>query len=111
MKESISFDQFQSLDIRIGTIVEIADFTKARKPAYQLTIDFGDLGIKQSSAQITDLYQKSDLINRQIMALVNIPPRQIADFQSQCLVMGVLGEKGVVLLAPESKVPNGSPVS
>lgn len=111
MKESISFDLFQSLDIRIGTIVEIADFTKARKPAYQLTIDFGDLGIKQSSAQITDLYHKSDLINRQIMALVNIPPRQIADFQSQCLVMGVLGENGVVLLAPESKVPNGSPVS
>jgi tRNA-binding protein len=111
MKTSISFDQFQGLDLRIGTIVEVADFAKARKPAYQLTIDFGDLGIKTSSAQITDLYQKSELVNRQIMALVNIAPRQIADFESQCLVMGVLAETGVVLLAPESAVPNGSPVN
>ncbi len=111
MKDSISFDEFQSLDIRIGTITAVDDFAHARKPAYQLTIDFGDLGIKHSSAQITDLYQKTDLINRQIVALVNIPPRQIAGFQSQCLVMGVLDNQGVILLAPENLVPNGSQVS
>ncbi len=111
MKTSISFDQFQALDIRIGTITEVVDFNKAHKPAYQLTIDFGDIGLKKSSAQITVLYRKSELINRQIIALVNIPSRKIADFQSQCLVMGVLGGQGVVLLAPESSVPNGSPVA
>ena len=111
MKTSISFDQFQALDIRIGTITEAVDFNKAHKPAYQLTIDFGDIGLKKSSAQITALYRKSELINRQIIALVNISSRKIADFQSQCLVMGVLGGQGVVLLAPESSVPNGSPVA
>ena len=75
MIEEISFDDFQKVDIRIGTIIEVNDFPKARKPAYQLKIDFGDLGVKKSSAQITDLYTKEDLLNRQIMAIVNFSPR------------------------------------
>ncbi|MFT5762021.1 MAG: tRNA-binding protein, partial [Polaribacter sp.] len=78
MKQEITFEDFTKVDIRIGTIIEVNDFPKARKPAYQLIIDFGDLGIKKSSAQITDLYKKEDLINKQITAIVNFKPRQIA---------------------------------
>lgn len=103
MIEEISFEDFQKVDIRIGTIIEVNDFPKARKPAYQLKIDFGDLGVKKSSAQITDLYTKEDLLNRQIMAIVNFSPRQIANFMSECLVLGVHHSEGDVVLLQVSK--------
>lgn len=107
----ITFEDFTKVDLRIGTIVEVNDFPNARKPAYQLTIDFGDLGIKKSSAQITTQYKKEDLENRQIVAVVNFPKKQIANFMSECLVVGAVKENDVFLLHPESKVKNGSQVS
>ncbi len=102
-----NIDDFLKLDIRVGTIVEVKEFEKAKKPAYQLKIDFGSLGIKKSSAQITALYSKEDLIGKQILAVVNFPPRQIADFLSEVLVLGTYSEGGVVLVVPEQKVKNG----
>lgn len=107
----ITFEDFTKVDLRIGTIIDVNDFPKAKKPAYQLTIDFGDLGIKQSSAQITTLYSKDDLLNRQIVAVVNFPKKQIANFMSECLVMGAVKDNDVFLLHPEVKVKNGSQVS
>lgn len=106
---AITWDDFEKVDIRSGTIIAVNDFPKARKPAYQLTIDFGsELGIKKSSAQITAHYKKEDLLNRQIIAIVNFPPKQIADFISECLVLGVYDEnKDVILLQPERFVNNG----
>jgi len=110
-KPNISFEEFQLLDIRIGTIISALDFSKANKPAYQLIIDFGVLGRKQSSAQITHLYTKEALLGKQVVAVVNFPPRQIANFISAVLVLGVLGANGnVVLLQPERALPNGSTV-
>ncbi len=109
---SITWNDFEKVDIRTGTIIEIKDFPKARKPAYQLLIDFGaELGIKRSSAQITAHYSKEDLLNRQITAVINFPPKQIADFISECLVLGVYDEnKDVILLAPGKPVGNGSKI-
>jgi tRNA-binding protein len=106
---SITWDDFEKVDIRSGTIIAINDFPKARKPAYQITIDFGgELGIRKSSAQITTHYKKEDLLNRQIIAVVNFPPKQIADFISECLVLGVYDEnKDVILLQPGKPVANG----
>lgn len=106
----ISFPDFEKVDIRVGTIIEANDFPEARKPAYQLTIDFGPLGIKKSSAQITQLYTKEQLKNRQILAVVNFPPKQIATFMSECLVLGIETENGVVLLSADKDAPNGSQV-
>ena len=104
----ISWNDFEKVDMRVGTIIEVDDFPKARKPAYKLKIDFGELGVKQSSAQITELYSKEDLLNKQIIAVVNFPPKQIANFKSECLVLGVvLDDKSVVLLHPERSVKNG----
>ena len=111
MEKIITFEDFTKVDLRVGTIIEVNDFPKARKPAYQLTIDFGDLGIKKSSAQITTLYTKEDLLGKQIVATVNFPKKQIADFMSECLVMGAVKENDVYLLHPETKVKNGSQVS
>ncbi len=111
MDNTITFEDFTKVDLRIGTIIEVNDFPEARHPAYQLTIDFGDLGIKKSSAQITTLYKKSDLLNRQIIAVVNFPKKQIAKFMSECLVLGAVKENDVVLLNPETKVKNGTPVN
>ena len=107
---AIEFDDFLKVDIRTGLIVSVDDFPEARKPAWKLTIDFGgEIGIKKSSAQITDHYGKEDLIGRQIMAVVNFPPRQIGPFMSEVLTLGVSDEKGkVVLLAPDHDVPLGS---
>ncbi|WP_377891937.1 tRNA-binding protein [Alkalihalobacillus sp. R86527] len=103
-----TFEDFMKLDIRVGEIVEVVDFEKARKPAYKLKVDLGkEIGVKKSSAQITDLYAKSDLLGKQVMAVVNFPQRQIADFMSEVLVLGVYGEKGVVLIKPDMKVENG----
>ena len=105
---TIEWDDFEKIDIRVGTIMEVSDFPKAKKASYQLTIDFGVLGIKKSSAQVTDLYDKQGLIGRQVIAVVNFPPKQIANFFSECLVLGVYTEKKeVVLLGPERKVENG----
>lgn len=107
----ISWDDFEKVDIRSGTILEVTDFPKAKKPAYQLKIDFGPLGIKQSSAQITRHYEKSTLIGKQVLAVVNFPVKQIANFFSECLVLGVYDTEGeVILLQPERMVENGQRV-
>jgi len=111
MEKIITFEDFTKIDLRVGTIIEVNDFPEARNPAYQLTIDFGDLGIKKSSAQITTLYSKADLQNCQIVAVVNFPKKQIAKFMSECLVMGAVKDDDVYLLQPESKVKNGSSVN
>ncbi len=111
MSEIINFDDFTKVDLRVGTIIEVNDFQEARNPSYKLKIDFGDLGIKQSSAQITTLYKKEDLVNRQIVAVVNFPEKQIANVSSECLVLGAVKGKDVILLNPENKVLNGSVVS
>ena len=105
----ISWEDFEKIDIRTGTIIEVNDLPKARKPAYQLTIDFGEqIGIKRSSAQVTVHYKKEDLLNKQIIAVVNFPPKQIATFISECLVLGVYDENNdVVLLQPGKVVKNG----
>ena len=111
IKPEISWQDFEKIDIRSGTIIEVSDFEKARNPAYQLKIDFGDLGIKNSSAQITELYTKEDLVGKQILAVVNFPVKQIANFFSECLVLGVYGEnKEVTLLSTSIVVKNGSMV-
>lgn len=105
----ISWEDFEKLDIRCGTILDADDFTNAKKPAYQLTIDFGEMGIKKSSAQITKLYTKEELKGKQVIAVVNFPVKQIANFFSECLVLGVYDENNdVVLLQPSMPVKNGS---
>ena len=111
MKDEITYEDFLKVDIRIGTIIEVKDFPKARKPAYQLKIDFGDLGIRKSSAQITDLYSKKDLMNKQISAIINFKPRQIANFMSEVLVIGVYNiYSKVVLLKTKKNIKNGEQV-
>lgn len=104
----INWQDFEKVDIRCGTIIEVNDFPNAKKPAYQLTIDFGELGLKRSSAQITHHYTKEVLLNKQVVAVVNFPVKQIANFFSECLVLGVYdATNNVVLLQPERKVGNG----
>lgn len=107
--ETINWNDFEKIELRVGTILEVLDFPKARKPAYKLKIDFGPLGIKMSSAQITKHYTPETLIGRQVIAVINFPQKQIADFMSQCLVTGFADENGdIVLTAVERAVPNGS---
>ena len=107
----ISWEDFEKIDIRTGTILEVNDFPEARKPAYQLSIDFGEMGIKKSSAQITALYTKEAIIGKQVIAIVNFPVKQIANFFSECLVLGVYNENNeVVLLQPSLPVKNGSKI-
>ena len=107
----INWDFFSKIDIRSGTIVSACIFEKAKKPAYQLEIDFGPIGIKKSSAQITHHYSIDDLINRQVIAVVNFPPKQIANFFSECLVLGVYDKNNqVILLQPDKNVENGSKI-
>ncbi|TCO73773.1 tRNA-binding protein [Marinisporobacter balticus] len=104
----VTFDDFLKLDIRVGEIVQVEVFKKAKKPAYKLWIDFGDeLGIKKSSAQITECYRIEELIGKQVLGVVNFPPRQIADFMSEVLILGIYAEQGVVLIQPEQPVRNG----
>ena len=107
----ITWEDFEKVDIRTGTILAVDNFPGAKKPAYQLTIDFGELGIKKSSAQITSLYKKEELIGKQVIAVVNFPVKQIANFFSECLVLGVYNETNdVVLLQPSLPVKNGSKI-
>jgi tRNA-binding protein len=107
----ITWDDFSKIEIKAGTIKEVNDFPNAKKPAYQLTIDFGPLGLKHSSAQITHHYSKEQLINKQVVAVVNFPVKQIANFFSECLVLGVYDENNqVILLTPDKTVPNGGQV-
>ena len=106
--EQATFNDFMKLDIRVGTILEAKVFAKARKPAYQLKVDLGpEIGVKQSSAQITNFYQPEDLIGKQVLAVVNFPPRQIADFMSEILVLGTYSEGGVILITPDKLAANG----
>lgn len=107
--ELVSFADFLKVDIRSGTIVRVEEFRKARKPAYKLWIDFGPLGVKASSAQLTALYTPEELMRRQVLAVVNFPKKQVADFVSEILVLGLPDEKGnVVLVHPERPIPNGA---
>jgi tRNA-binding protein len=108
-ENELSWNDFEKVEMRVGTIIEVNDFPEARKPAYQLTIDFGTaIGIRKTSAQITKRYQKEDLLNRQIVAVVNFSKKQIGKFMSECLVLGAVGEEGdVILLAPDFKIENG----
>jgi tRNA-binding protein len=108
--DSISWSDFERVELRVGTVLSAEDFPEAKKPAYKLKIDFGsEIGIKQSSAQITTLYKKEELVGKQVVAVVNFPSKQVANFLSECLVTGFILDNGkdVVLLGPERKVPNG----
>ena len=108
MNETISWEYFEKIEVRTGTIIEVKDFLNARKPSYQLKIDFGELGIRNSSAQITKLYRKEDLLYKQIIAVVNFPIKQIANYFSECLVLGIYSKNNeVILLQPDKKVENG----
>ncbi|MFN4086823.1 MAG: tRNA-binding protein [Spirosomataceae bacterium] len=104
---TITWSDFSKIDLRVGTIVQADVFQQAKKPAYQITIDFGELGMKKSSAQLTALYQPEDLIGKQIVAVVNFPPKQIANFFSECLILGVVDGPKVTLLSPDAPVENG----
>ena len=103
-----TIDDFSKLDIRVGTVLEAKPFPKARRPAYQLTVDFGaEIGMKRSSAQITEHYRPEELVGMQVLAVVNFPPRQIADFMSEVLVLGSYSEGGVILITPQQPAANG----
>lgn len=109
---TITYDDFAKVQMRVGRIVEVEEFPQARKPAYKLWIDFGELGIKKSSAQITHLYHKENLIGKQVIAVTNFPPRQVATFMSEVLVLGVTQDDGaVVLLQPDQEVSLGKIIS
>ena len=108
IKPEISWLDFEKIDMRSGTIVYVLDFPEARNPSYKVEIDFGDFGIKKSSAQITNLYTKEELLGKQIVAVINFPKKQIANFLSECLILGIYGEqKEVTLLTPTNTVKNG----
>ncbi|TQD38609.1 tRNA-binding protein [Haloflavibacter putidus] len=110
--KNLSWKEFSRIDMRVGTIIEVSDFPKARKPAYQLKIDFGkDIGVLKTSAQITKRYKKEDLIGKQTIAVVNFPKKQIANFMSECLLLGAVQEDEVTIIQPEAKVPNGLRIS
>ncbi|HJS13619.1 MULTISPECIES: tRNA-binding protein [Rheinheimera] len=108
--ELISWEDFGVVELRVGTVIEVADFPEARKAAYKLKVDFGaDIGVKQSSAQITTLYSKEQLLGKQVIGVVNFPPKQIGPFRSECLITGFYRPDGAVVLAiPEQEVPDGS---
>ncbi len=104
----LKWEDFEKVEMRVGRVIRVEDFPEARNEAYKIWVDFGDLGEKKSSAQITDAYSKDELEGRQVIAVVNFPPKQIANFLSECLILGVVGaEEGVILLQPEREVENG----
>jgi tRNA-binding protein len=105
---TINFDQFNMVELRVGTVVDVSEFPEARKPAYKVSVDFGvEIGVKRTSAQITDLYSLEDLVEKQVIGVVNLPPKQIGPFVSEFLLMGFMGDNGVVLAVPEREVANG----
>lgn len=108
---SITWDEFSKIDLRVGTIIEAEAFLEAKNPSYKLKIDFGELGLKKSSAQITSLYTLEELVGKQIIAVINFPPKQIANFMSECLVLGVVDGKDVSLLTVDLQVKNGLRIS
>ena len=105
----LTWDEFQKVELRVGTIIAVDDFPEARKPAWKLTVDFGnDIGVRRSSAQITDHYAEADLLEKQVLAVINFPPKQIGPFMSECLVTGLIQADGSVVLAvPDQPVANG----
>lgn len=107
MEENLTWEDFTKVEIRVGTVLTAEPFPEARKPAYKLTIDFGERGIRKTSAQITKLYAPDDLIGKQVVAVVNFPKKQIANIQSECLVLGAVQGDEVTLLSTEREVPNG----
>lgn len=108
MKEELTWNDFMKVEMRIGTIISAEKFEEVRNPAYKIMIDFGDFGVKKTSAQITTLYKPEEIIGKQVIAVVNFPPKQIANIMSECLVLGGVGEgKEVILIEPERKVKNG----
>ena len=110
--EFITWQDFEKVKLKVGTIIHAEVFKEAKKPAYKLKVDFGELGIKKTSAQITKRYTTEQLINKQVVAVVNFPPKQIANFMSECLILGALGEAGdVTLLTPDAEVTNGSDIA
>ncbi len=112
MSPTVSWDDFAKIDIRTGTIVEVLDFPEARKPAFQIHIDFGTtIGIKKTSAQITKKYTIEELLGKQVIAVVNFPKKQIANFMSECLILGAVEDDSVILVQPQIKVPNGLKIS
>ncbi|MGA0559593.1 tRNA-binding protein [Larkinella sp. VNQ87] len=112
METPISWADFEKVEMAVGTIIAVDPFPEARKPAYKLTLDFGPKGIKRSSAQLTKLYKPADLLGMQVVAVINFPPKQIATFMSECLVLGALGKEGeVTLLQTERKTENGSRIA
>lgn len=112
MNETITWPDFSKIDMRVGTIIEIKDFPEARKPAYQVQVDFGkEIGIRKTSAQITRRYSKDELLGKQIIAVINFPKKQIANFMSECLILGAVDGSDVILLRPEAEVDNGLKIS
>jgi len=111
IKPTINWADFEKIDMRVGTIEKVELFEKAKNPAYQLWINFGELGTKKSSAQITARYLPEELIGKQILAVVNFPPKQIANFMSECLVLGAVDNKDVILLETSTKTKNGLPIA
>jgi len=107
MSDYIEWEDFSKVEMRVGTIIEAEHFKEARKPALKVKVNFGEIGIKKSSAQITDLYKPEDLLGRQVIAVVNFRPKQIANFMSECLILGVMGSEEVILLQPDRPVSNG----
>lgn len=108
LKPLVHFQDFEKLDIRVGKVLTVKEFPEAKKPAYQLTVDFGSIGIKKSSAQLTQLYEPDVLVGKQVLAVCNFPPRQIGPFQSEVLVLGLYTDLGVVLIQPDQVVAEGS---
>jgi len=105
--DNITFEDFSKIDFRVGTIIAVEAFDEAIKPAYKLKIDFGDIGVLNSSAQITHRYSEGDLLNKQVIAVLNFPKKQIANFMSECLVLGAVNGKDVILISPDDKVKDG----